>query len=159
MAVQDHPARHLMMLQRFDHQVMPYMVEERTDGILRAVVIDLQPTILQVADQLVPFIVQVVQRLAGRTGGRYLRQRFIQPATQLIQDRPRMPLAVLRRASGSSVRPCFSTRYSFRIKASPCCALPTDLFLPCALTASSNLRRACAMQPTCVSAFTATTAL
>ena len=67
---------------------------ERADGILRAVVVDLQPAILQVTDQLVPFVVQVIQRLAGRAARRYLWQGFIQPAEQFIKDRPGMPLAV-----------------------------------------------------------------
>ena len=68
--------------------------QEWADGILRAIVVDLQPTVVQVTDQLVPFVVQVAQRLAGRTAWRHLWQGFIQPAAQFMKDRPGMPLAM-----------------------------------------------------------------
>jgi hypothetical protein len=68
---------------------------EGTDGVLGSIFVDLQAVIVQVAKQLVLFVVQVVKRLAGRTHCRCLRQHLIEPGTHIIQDRSWFPVHAL----------------------------------------------------------------
>ncbi len=68
---------------------------EGADGSFGGVIVNFEPTVFAVANQLVPLIVQVVKRLASQAGGRHLRQRFIQPGSDFIEQRHGLLLAFL----------------------------------------------------------------
>lgn len=46
--------------------------DEGAYGPLGGIVVDVEPTVLAIPDQLVPLVVEIAQRLTGQTGGRHL---------------------------------------------------------------------------------------